>query len=286
MTQMIRIKKDRRKIIFNHFFLRHQRSILLSYFLFPISYFSCSQNACTIKNDVFQVGEEMTYKAYYNWGFLWLEAGEATLKVNSGEYAGKKVFHLTGIGGSYPKYDWIYRVRDRFEAHIDTASLLPYHFLRDVNEGSRILYEEDLFNYRNKKIYSLVNKRKLAIKADTINLPDCIHDVLSAIYYTRCIDFSKYKENEIIPFTLFLENEISPIYIRYQGKAVFESKETGRVNCIKIKPKLLEGTIFKDGENMTVYLSDDKNKLPVFIEADIVIGSMKVYLIGTKNLKN
>jgi hypothetical protein len=116
-------------------------------------------------------------------------------------------------------------------------------------------------------------------------IPDCTQDVLSAIYHARNIDFDRYKPGDKIPLTLFLENQVYPVYIRYLGREKIKTR-TGTFNTIKFKPLLIEGTIFKGGEKMEVWVSDDDNRIPVMINTPILVGSIRVLLKSYRNLKH
>jgi hypothetical protein len=115
-------------------------------------------------------------------------------------------------------------------------------------------------------------------------VPGCIQDVISAVYYARNIDFSKYNVNDKIPFKMFLDNEVYDMYIRYLGKETVKTKY-GKFKAIKFKPLLVKGTIFEGGEKMTVWVSDDGNHVPVRIESPISVGTIKVDMMGNKNLR-
>jgi hypothetical protein len=90
--------------------------------------------------------------------------------------------------------------------------------------------------------------------------------------------------NDKIPFTLFLDNESYELYLRYLGKETVKTKY-GKFKAIKFKPLLIKGTIFEGGEKMTVWVSDDANRIPVRIESAISVGSIKVDMMGYQNLR-
>lgn len=241
---------------------------------------------CNPQVKAFKDGEEITYKINYNWRKVWVSAGQVTFSVKIENYFGRQVYHFTGNGSTYPKYDWIYKVRDKYESFSDTGSLKPLRFIRAVNEGSTHYYDDQVFSYTKKKIYSTMQKgTKPAIK-DSVRIKPCTYDVLTAIYAARGIDFSLYKPNDTIPLILMLENKIYSVYIRYLGKEAYNAEGIGNFNCIKFRPLLIEGTLFKGGEEMTVWVTDDLNKIPLYIETPILVGTIKVKLLSYKNLKH
>jgi len=240
---------------------------------------------CIVENDSFSSGEEVVYQASYNWGFIWLNAGQVVFKVEKSDYKGKPCYHLSGNGGTYPSYDWIFKVRDRFESWVDTSTLKPMRYLRDISEGGRTYYNECFYNFTKLKAYCVTKEKKNAARLDTVGIAPCSFDPITMIYYSRTIDYTKYKPNDTIPISLFLDNKIYPLYIRYLGKEKIKLDDKQTFNCIKFSPLLVEGTLFKGGEGMTVWATDDKNQIPLYIEAPILVGTVKAKLMSWKGLK-
>lgn len=230
---------------------------------------------CGIKNTTTQSGEQINFTVFYNFAGIYVDAGSAVFTTRLDKLNNKTVYHIIGTGRSNSKYDWIYKVRDRYESFVDTSTLLPLKFMRDVEEGSTKKLERVHFDHKN----------NTAVSNDSVyKVPDCIQDVLSSIYYARNIDFNNFKKGDKIHFKMFLENEVHSLYIRYMGRERVATRY-GEFNAIKFKPLLVEGTIFSGGEKMTVWVSDDANRLPLRIESQILIGSVKVDMMGYKNLR-
>lgn len=231
---------------------------------------------CDIRNTAYQVSEILTYKVFYTVAGAYFGAGEATFRSTVETMNNKPVYHIIGDGKTYNFYDGIFKVRDRYETYIDTATMQPYRFVRSVNEGSYKKFENVTFN----------KTTNVAVTNDgTYKVPECVQDVLSAIYYARNIDFNKYKTNDKITFSLFLDKEVFQMYIRYLGKETIKTKY-GKFKAVKFKPLLIKGTIFEGGEKMTVWVSDDKNHIPLRVESPISVGSVKVDMISYRNLRH
>ena len=130
-------------------------------------------------------------------------------------------------------------MRDRYESYIDTASLLPYKFIRDIDEG-------DIKNTIT--LLSIKAEHTAVSTTGVYNVTECIQDVVSAVYYARNINFDKYKPGDKIPFDMFLDDEIFHLYIRYLGKEKIKTRYGGKFHAIKFKPLLLKGTIFEGGK--------------------------------------
>jgi len=255
--------------------------VLLSFQLVVVA-----QKNCTVHNQTFTAGEVFTYKINYNWGAIWVSAGEASFSAELAQVNNRIVYHFVGSGTTYPKYDFLYKVRDKYESYADTFSLKPLRFIRDAHEGGSYTFDDYVFSASKNKVYTNSRRNKKAGKFDSIAITTCTNDVLTAIYYTRCLDFSKYKVNDTIPITFVLDGEVFPSYVRYLGKEVIKSELLGQVRCIKFRPKLIEGTLFKGGEEMIVWVTDDENKMPVYVETPILVGTIKVNLLKYSGLRN
>lgn len=230
---------------------------------------------CGLKNKAFKDGESVTMKVYYSTLGMYVAAGEATFTVDTEKYNGRQTYHCVGVGKSYSFFDNFYKVRDRYETYIDTLTMLPVKFLRNVNENGTKIYNNVTFNHTAGTAVSTNGVFKI---------PACVQDVVSAMYYARNINFDKYKPGDKIPFDMFLDDETFHLYLRYVGKEIIKTRY-GKFRSIKFKPLLVKGTMFKGGENMEVWISDDPNHLLLRVESPIVVGSIKVDMMGFKNLK-
>jgi hypothetical protein len=238
---------------------------------------------CFMENKTFQGGEEITYKLYYNWGIMWLSAGEVTFKVND---MGSQ-YHVAVAGRTYKSYEWFFKVRDYYDTYIDKNSLLPKTAIRDVSEGKYKLYDKITFDQENKKASSLRGKTREVATKKEYNVGECMHDVISVIYYSRNIDFESYNEGEEFPVKIFMDKEVWPLDVKYKGKESRKKvKGKGRFDTIKFSPQVVSGRVFKEGEEMMVYVSDDKNRIPLLIESPVSVGSVKAVLKSYKGLKH
>ena len=233
-------------------------------------------NFCGIRNIAFQVDEEVSFTVYYAVAGIYVNAGNALFTSKLETMNNRPVYHVIGDGKTNPSYDWLYRVRDKYESYIDTATMQPLKFIRNVNEGGYKIYQNVTFN---KTANTAITTKGV------FNVPACVQDVVSAMYYARNVDFSKLQPDDKIPFSMFLDDEVFNMYIRYIGKEEIKTKY-GKFNTIKIKPLLLKGTIFEGGENMTVWVSDDLNRIPVRIESPIVVGKVKIDMMSYNNLRH
>jgi hypothetical protein len=237
---------------------------------------AASDEFCGLRNNAWQSSEWINYHVYYTLAGIFVYGGEANFNVNLEKYNSKPVYHITGDGKTNSFFDGFFKVRDKYESYIDTATMQPYKFVRNVLEGDYKKFETVTFNQQA----NTATSQKTVTK-----VPDCVQDVLSAIYYARNIDFNRYKTGDKIPFNMFIDDKVYGLYIRYLGKEKIKTKY-GKFNAIKFKPLLIEGTIFKGGEKMTVWVSDDPAKVPIRIESPISVGSVKVDMMSYRNTRH
>lgn len=231
---------------------------------------------CGVKNTAFQSGENITYHIYYTLAGIYVMGGEASFNVTIEQLGGRPVYHVIGQGKTNSFFDGFFKVRDRYESYIDTASLQPLKFIRKIEEGKFKKSETVKFN----------KDANTATSANgTYEVSNCVQDVMSTVYYARNINFNKYKINDKIPFDLFVDDEIYHLYIRYLGKEKVRTK-FGKFNAIKFKPLLVKGNSFAGGEQMTVWVTDDVNHLPIRIESGISVGSIKVDMMNYRGLRH
>lgn len=177
-------------------------------------------------------------------------------------------------------------MRESFQSYLDKETLKPIWFERKSHEGGYEAHEVYSYDHKEKRVYSATGNSNRSFKQDTLILPHCGFDVLTMIYYARNLDFSSVKINETLPVTVVIDNAFYNLYIRYLGKEVIETKNKEKYRCIKFSALLVDGTIFKGGEDLFVWVTDDKNRIPVFVQAKILIGSVKAYLNNAEGIRN
>ncbi len=241
---------------------------------------------CLDKNFSYKEGEELNYSVYYNWGFIWLNAGWVKFSVKSHQYNDKPVYHFDSYGSSNKSYDWLFKVRDQYQCYLDKETLLPLWFHRENYEGGFEVDNKYFFDWDNNRVFTFTENSDRPFKQDTVAIKDCTFDVLSLVYYCRNLDFNNLSVNDTLPVISFLDNEIFYLYIRYLGREKIKDRNDNEYNCIKFSALLVEGTIFKGGEDLFVWVTDDDNRVPILVEAKILIGSVKAYFESAKGLRN
>jgi len=225
-----------------------------------------------VSNTAFKPGEFLKYRIHY--GII--DAGEATLEIKSDLYpiGSRSCYHAVGLGRTRGAFDWFFKVRDRYESYFDSKAFVPWIFIRRVDEGGYTISQNVTFNPYKKTATS--EKGTFPVTAN-------VQDLVSAFYYARTLDFSNAKEGATFPIPAYLDDEVFPMVIKFIGKETVKTR-MGSFNCIKFRPLLQEGRVFKEQEGMTVWITDDSNHIVIRAEAEILVGSIKMDLDGYKGL--
>ena len=246
--------------------------------LFAISFISIGHSQ--IKEDAFKSGEWFKFKMSYS-GFF--KAGNATIKVNETNLNGKPVFHVVGKGWTTGAIKWFFKVKDRYESYFDKTTNLPYKFIRNINEGGHTKNLELDFDQENHKVLIKNKENKTSKTLDT--KPD-IQDMISTFYYLRNkLDIENLKIDDEIVLDMFFDEESYGFKLKYLGLDTIETP-FGKVKTLKFRPYVMAGRVFKEEESLTLWVSNDKNKIPLRVKANLAVGSLRADLEAFRGLKH
>ena len=229
--------------------------------------------------DAFDVGEWFKFRIHYNF----VNFGNATLELKEATINGKKVFHAVGKGATTGMARWIFKVEDNYESFFDKQTGKPYQYVRKINEGGHKKDEDGFFNQNTNKI--LVKDYKYNTEKTT-TVTENVQDIVSTFYYLRNYPgIDQMKVGEYVAIDMFFDGEITKFKLKFLGKEDLKTK-FGTVPCMIFRPLVQAGRVFKEQESLTVWISDDENKIPISIKASLAIGSLKADLESFKGLNN
>ncbi len=229
----------------------------------------------SIQNNAFKNGEKLEYRLHYGV----INAGTAKLEVKTldKKIAGREVYHIVGSGKTKGAFDWFFKVRDSYETFLDVDGVFPWLFVRHTDEGGYKIDQTYKFSPLKNKVDNGEGKN--------FKTPNGVQDMLSAFYYARAIDYSEAKIGEAFTIWSFVDDEVWPLKIRYMGKD--EIKVSGKkYRAMKFHPVVQEGRLFENEEDVTVWISDDENKIPLLAQGKVLVGSIKMELISAVGLAN
>lgn len=223
----------------------------------------------------FKRGERLEYEVSYGW----LDAGEAIIEVKEDrrKIGERSVMHVVGTGRSKGTFDWFFKVRDRYETYMDEEGVFPWIFVRDIHEGGFELEQYYTFDHLGNKVKT--------DKGKEFEVPLGVQDMISSFYRARALDMRNVKPGDIFEMQAFVDNEVWPLKIKFLR---FESIEIdkGEFDCMVFVPVVQKGRIFKEEEDMMVWVTNDDNKIPVMAKASVFVGSIKMELVDYEGLAN
>jgi len=237
---------------------------------------------CQIDNHAFSAGEKLRFRIYYNWKFIWVPAGEVEFVIN--EYDDEHYF-VEVIGKTYPAYENFFKVDDYYSSRIEKENLLPKAFLRNVSEGEYNRYDSILFDQENLHIESHWGKYKDDAERFEFEAESCVQDMVSILYFVRNLDYNHLDNKTIVPVKIFFDKEFYPLKMEVRKREKKKIKGQGKFRTIKLIPEAVDGHVFDEDTKMDVWISDDKNKIPLLIESPLTIGSAKAVLIKHEGLR-
>ena len=250
--------------------MKNRIAIISLILLLPLSLFSQA---------AYQPGEWFKFRVHYGP----LNAGYATMEVKNTNLNNKPTHHVVGRGWSTGLVHAFFKVRDNYETYIDKDNGLPKRFIRQIDEGG---YTKDLqidFNQAINKAYVFDRKHN---ENNSYTTTDDVHDMLSAFYYLR----NDLNKKPMVPgqefqLNMFYDKENHDFKLKFLGREVIKTK-FGKIATLKFRPYVLAGRVFEEKESLTFWVSDDMNKMPVKISANLAVGSLNASLEEYKGLKH
>jgi hypothetical protein len=261
------------RFIFMHFLI-----LFLILFLLPGSTYGQNGPYRTVENDVFSHGEELKYKVFYDsWMTYWITAGIGTMSISPESHTvqGRETFKIEVTGNSVGIFTLFYKVRDKFTSYVDKQAIVPLEFYRKTHEGSFRMFDEVVFDHEN---LSATSPKMVK------HIPPGVQDVVSAFYYMRTMDFDTAKKGDAYYIDFYLDDSVYNSRVIFMGRDWVETS-LGKFYCMGFKPQVAQGDLFKEPYPMMLWVTDDRNKIPILAKSGVYIGSITLELIEYKGLK-
>jgi len=248
-----------------------------------------AENVCGISTLAFKAGEVLNYQLYYNVGFIWVKAGTCDFAVDRAEWDNKKALKLSIVGRTDPSFDSFFHVRDSFISYVDNETLTPYKSYKYTHEDKWL--GTDIFTFRpsNGGWRITTNLKRKGVWKDPVEsvTPNCGFDILTSIYRMRSFDEAGlFLKGHAINISVRLDDGEYVIHMTYLGKERIKLHSNGYYTAKAFQLTLVEGKIFKRGDVLKMWISDDGNCIPLMIESPIRVGSVKaIFRTGENTLR-
>jgi hypothetical protein len=240
---------------------------------------------CLPHETPFGDGEKIVYNVTYNWGPIWIRAGYVTFKSELTELKGTDAWHLTSFGRTYSSFEFLFKVRDTYETWIDTANFHTLEFRRYIYESGYTLQNTSWFDYRQGVVYSNTKTGANPLRTDTLPMKPCTFDMVSSCYFVRSMNLDTMKTGDRFPVHISIEDSVYTVPVTFRGIEVVENEDGVKYQCKKFSATMVQGTIFEDNMDAFIWITDDDNRIPIYIEAKIIVGYVKAFLKEAKGLK-
>ncbi len=225
-------------------------------------------------NNAFTYGEKLTYRVHYGP----LDGGKAYFSVDPTPQVvnNRNTYYVKVNGKSAGLVDMMFKVKDEFESYIDQEALVPLKATKKIKEGKYTDSDFIIFDHTTKTATGRRGKTDIVTNTQ---------DIISAIYYARSMDMTNAKQGDVFPVPFYMDGKTYELRFKFESREVIKT-DIGTFKTIKVKPQLIEGRVFKDNEALTLWVTDDENKIPIRVESDIFVGSIKVDLAEMSGIRN
>lgn len=236
----------------------------------------------------FHAGEKVDFVIHYKWGFINSDVGHATVTLDTLTFNGHEAFRCSVYGKTTKFYDLFFKVREDFKSWFTRDGLRPLKFTRQTEEGSYRASNTYLYNWDSAEPYisADVFTSSIGQKSMEIPLTPCTFDLPSLFFYARNMDFDTITPGIKYPMTFAIDDEVYNVYFILYGRETIKVKGIGKVRTIRFAAKLLEGEVFQGEEDMTIWVTDDGNRIPIYFEAPLKVGMAAGRVTGWTGLKH
>lgn len=244
----------------------------------------CAQ--CTTENNAFLAGEDLSYKLYFNWKFIWVTVGTANMSIANTTYQDKDAYRCHLITKGNKMADRLFVLRDTLVSIVD-HEIVPYYYRKGALEGDRYTVDEAWYSYPDGKnhIKQRFKTHKGEIRENAQKSSVCVYDMLSMMLRARSFDASDYKVGQKIKFPMADGGKVEEQTLIYRGKKNFKVEDSR----IKYRCLVFSFVEYKEGEEkevVTFYITDDENHLPVRLDMYLRFGSAKAFLTEAKGVRH
>ena len=235
----------------------------------------------------FQAGERMEFTMHYKWGIIDSDIGTATVALDTVRLNGEKAFLCSAQGQTTRLYDLFFKVREDFKSWFTVDGLRPLKFTRDTFEGKYVAKNTYIYDWNAAEphIIADVYSSSSGQRYPELPLTPCTYDLPALFFFARNIDLDNIEIGKRYPMTFAIDDDIFNVYFIFYGPETIKVKGLGTVKTIRFAAKLLAGEVFTGEEDMMIWISDDENRVPVYFEAPILVGTASGRMKSWSGLK-
>jgi hypothetical protein len=207
-------------------------------------------------------------KFVYDIGWGPFRAGFVILETVVDSAGGQVVMSAKGITNGF--FSAIYKVRDYIRTTMDAKGVYPFFFEQHLREGRYKADRWELFDQAGGRVFTHNNDTQ------AISSPQFVQNYFSLTAYVRALSFAP---GDSFFIDCFMHNKSFKILSHcVERKPV--KVAAGTFNCLLVKPVLVgEGRVFNKKDEIKLWLTSDRYKMPVMVQARIALGTIMARLI-------
>lgn len=237
----------------------------------------------------FAPGERLTFVGSYSAALIPnIEAGTVEVRVSRTMLGGVSALNIYGNARSNAGFRSFFDLNDTYQSWLDEKTLRPLKHTTRLREGNYRFNSDIIFDWDNMEVNSVWrNLKRPYATSKTMKLNPESFDAVSLFYNLRSKDISNFKIGEELTIEMVLEDTIRVLTYRFLGREQITLKKLGTFNSLKFSCTIATSTgkTFRDGTELYLWVTDDKNRMPLYVESPIRIGSVKGYLTSYSGLK-
>lgn len=240
------------------------------------------------QNNTIAAGEKLVFSATYNMSGLLNEIAQVTMETSEVKTSKSTLLKLKCTAATYSKWDSFFKIRDLYESYVNPSSLKPFLYNRDINEGGYEKYMKYKFNHKTRTVASTKRKKRgdgtYWTEENNIKIGTDTKDLVSTLYYIRTLDIDNAKAGDQQNFTVLFDNEETSVTITFVNKETINTA-IGRKECYKLSISLANNDVLQGSKNNLIWLTADKNKIPVYAKFKIPVGNGELKIKSASGLK-
>lgn len=244
--------------------------------------------ALPLSAQLYHPGEVLQYRVSYKAKmFPNTEVGAVEVKTTETELEGKKCYLVEGIGRTLPTYRWFYNMEDIYRIWVDPADMRTRRFASDIREGDYTFESRFVYVWADSVVHTRWRSRQNPFAEKHMKLTCESMDPVSLFFNLRSARAEDFVEGAPATLQMVLQDTIRHLKYSFLGRENKKIRNMGKFKTLKFDCQLgtTEGYSFTDGTVFTIWISDDENKIPLYIESPVRVGSINAYISGYKNLK-